>query len=602
MAFTEVLERRVLLSAWYVSSAGSDAAAGDKKTPFQTIQHAADVAQPGDTVWIKGGVYRETVTIAHSGTSAAPITFKPFGRQKVTLDGTDPLGGFGAGSSGNNETSAMSWDLGDGNNQLFTGGQMLPEARWPSSPATPQGLFQPSFATVTDASVHPGTGDAMTATISVPDLNQPEGAWVGATIHISPGSQWAFQTATITASSPGSLTFSYDPFVDSPPQQPGAGSRFYLTNSPLALDGSGEWYRDPQSGVLSIQGAAPSDLAAKHRLYGFDLSGAAYVNLVGINLFACTINTDDASNHITLDGLTARYVSHRMDIADPFAVKLAPHTTGIILNGSDNVLKNSTIDFSSGDGVFLGGSNNRVENSTISNTDYAGGDEAAVTTMGPGARVTSTTIFNAGRSGIRIDRPQVQVDHNRIYSVGLLTTDLGAIYAYNIDGAGSQIDHNLISGVHTGGFGAAGIYLDNGSANFVVHHNVVWDADFALKLNPTSTNNQVINNTLLGTQYAVASSGTADMPACTFVNNIFGGTVALGPGATESDNLRNPQNAQFLAVSKADYRPAKRSALIDAGQVIAPYTDGFRGRAPDVGAYEFGAKPFVAGASRKPLR
>jgi hypothetical protein len=252
--------------------------------------------------------------------------------------------------------------------------------------------------------------------------------------------------------------------------------------------------------------------------------------------------------------------------------------------------------------VFLGGTNNAVENSTISNVDYAGGDEAGVTTMGQGNGVSSTTIFNTGRDAIRIDQPGVRIDYNRIYSAGLLTTDLGAIYAYQIDGTGSEIDHNLISGVHSGGFGAAGIYLDNGSSNFVVDHNVVWDCDFALKLNPPSPDNLVLNNTLLGTQYAAASSADDDMTGSSFLNNIFGGGLTIGDEAAASNNLRDLASNQFLAVSKANYQPAKKSTLIDAGSILAPYTDGFKGKAPDVGAYEFGLKPFTAGATKKRLK
>jgi hypothetical protein len=599
MSFAEALESRVLLSVWYVSPGGSDSNSGTKPKPFQTIQKAADTAKPGDTVLIKAGTYRETVKPARSGTSTAPITYRPLNPgQKVIIDGTDPLTGFSAAGD-LSETQSMTWDLGDGNNQLFSNNQMLPEARWPDSPATPAALFQPNYATMSGATVQSAPADMLTATVTTPQLTQPAGTWVGATIHFSPGDQWAFASATVTAYSPGTLTFQFDPFTDSPPELPKAGTLFYLTGNRAALDSTGEWFRDPATGTLTVFGSPPSDIEAKDRLYGFDLGGLSYINVTGIDFIACTVNTDDASNHITLDGITARYVSHRMDIADPFSVKLSPHTTGVIFNGSDNVLKNSTVDFSSGDGVFLGGTNNSVVNTTISNVDYAGGDEAGVTTMGSGAHVSNTTIFNTGRSGIRIDQPGVQIDHNRVYNVGLLTTDLGAIYAYKIDGAGSRIDHNLISGVHTGGFGGAGIYLDNGSSNFVVDHNVVWDSDFALKLNPPSVNNLVLNNTLFGTQSAVASAGDDPMTGCQFVNNIFGGSVTLGSAATESDNLRDVQGNQFLSLSKADYQPARRSSLIDAGAILAPYTDGYKGKAPDVGAYEFGVKAFTAGVLKK---
>ena len=72
------LEPRVLLSTYYVSTAGSDAGPGSLASPFRTIQHAAKLVQLGDTVLVRGGTYRETVTPSHSGTSSQPITFKPY--------------------------------------------------------------------------------------------------------------------------------------------------------------------------------------------------------------------------------------------------------------------------------------------------------------------------------------------------------------------------------------------------------------------------------------------------------------------------------------------------------------------------------------------
>src|ERR1700726_1552925 len=62
----EALESRRLLSAsWFVSTTGADTNPGTLAAPFRTIQHAANLAQPGDTVQIRGGIYRETVTVAH---------------------------------------------------------------------------------------------------------------------------------------------------------------------------------------------------------------------------------------------------------------------------------------------------------------------------------------------------------------------------------------------------------------------------------------------------------------------------------------------------------------------------------------------------------
>jgi hypothetical protein len=58
----ERLEPRRLLSVYFVANTGSNQAAGTFQAPFQTIQHAASIAEPGDLVLIRGGIYRETET------------------------------------------------------------------------------------------------------------------------------------------------------------------------------------------------------------------------------------------------------------------------------------------------------------------------------------------------------------------------------------------------------------------------------------------------------------------------------------------------------------------------------------------------------------
>src|SRR5687767_4017500 len=87
----EAMERRVLLSTWYVSTSGSDAAPGSLEQPFRTIQQAANRAQPGDDVVVRGGVYRETIRPARSGTASDRITFKPYRSESVTVSGADPI-------------------------------------------------------------------------------------------------------------------------------------------------------------------------------------------------------------------------------------------------------------------------------------------------------------------------------------------------------------------------------------------------------------------------------------------------------------------------------------------------------------------------------
>ncbi len=76
-------------NAFYVSPTGSDSNPGTLASPWQTIQHAANTAQAGDTVYVLAGVYNESVNIAVSGSAAAgPVTFESYPGQTAVVDGT----------------------------------------------------------------------------------------------------------------------------------------------------------------------------------------------------------------------------------------------------------------------------------------------------------------------------------------------------------------------------------------------------------------------------------------------------------------------------------------------------------------------------------
>jgi hypothetical protein len=63
-------------------SSCSDTGAGTQAVPFCTIQAAANVVSPGQTVLIANGLttgYNESVTLTRSGTPSAPITFTTYG-------------------------------------------------------------------------------------------------------------------------------------------------------------------------------------------------------------------------------------------------------------------------------------------------------------------------------------------------------------------------------------------------------------------------------------------------------------------------------------------------------------------------------------------
>ncbi len=69
--------------------AAADNNAGTEEKPFKTIQHAANSAKPGDTVYVMAGKYDERVKVKTSGAEGQPITFRAMPRRSVVVGGFD---------------------------------------------------------------------------------------------------------------------------------------------------------------------------------------------------------------------------------------------------------------------------------------------------------------------------------------------------------------------------------------------------------------------------------------------------------------------------------------------------------------------------------
>jgi hypothetical protein len=76
-------------TTYYVSTSGRDSNPGTFSKPWKTIQHAADSVHPGDTVYVRGGVYNKLVSMKVSGSASAGfITFSSYPGELATVDGT----------------------------------------------------------------------------------------------------------------------------------------------------------------------------------------------------------------------------------------------------------------------------------------------------------------------------------------------------------------------------------------------------------------------------------------------------------------------------------------------------------------------------------
>ncbi|MBP7768496.1 right-handed parallel beta-helix repeat-containing protein [Candidatus Woesebacteria bacterium] len=72
----------------YVSKTGSNSNLGTLSAPWATLTYAAGMLNPGDTLYIRGGVYNEKVTFAKSGIAGAPIMIAAYPGEKPVIDGS----------------------------------------------------------------------------------------------------------------------------------------------------------------------------------------------------------------------------------------------------------------------------------------------------------------------------------------------------------------------------------------------------------------------------------------------------------------------------------------------------------------------------------
>ncbi|MES2658792.1 MAG: DUF4990 domain-containing protein [Verrucomicrobiota bacterium] len=85
---------------FHVATMGDDTKPGSAKAPFATLQRAEKAANPGDTVFIHGGIYKmaesqinharrgraNVIFLSKSGTSGKPIRYAAFGNEKPVFD------------------------------------------------------------------------------------------------------------------------------------------------------------------------------------------------------------------------------------------------------------------------------------------------------------------------------------------------------------------------------------------------------------------------------------------------------------------------------------------------------------------------------------
>ncbi len=461
----------------FVSPEGSDSNPGTISQPYLTIQKCATTMASGGICEVRAGTYRETVT-PNSG-----VTITSYDGEQVAIDGSDPVAGWSL-YKGSIYKATVTLSSGD-TNQIFVGDQMMTEARWPNG----DDLFHVNWATA-------GTGTTATTLV---DPQMPKINWTGARIHLWSGQDpWDPQTGRVTTSQAGKLTFALDGASFPPYIQPQAGGYYYLFGVLAALDTQNEWFYDAKAGMLYLWapgGVNPNKLNvhAKQRQLAFDLSGKSNVIIENINLFASSITMNTSSADNTLDGINAQYLSQFTALTDLAGY---PHSywydhtadSGIVIDGSGNLLENSTIAYSAGNGVAISGTDNIVRNNLIHHIDYMANYCAGIVLTfqaGDDNRIEYNTIDTLGRFAIDPLAGQSEdIGYNNLFDAMMLSRDGGEIYLGGFTATGMHIHNNwlhdtqsLISGP-ADNYPLSGVYLDEDTSGVAVDQNVIWNNQF----------------------------------------------------------------------------------------------------------------------------
>jgi len=590
-----------------VSTGGSGRNPGTVEKPFRTIQQAANKMVAGDTCYVRGGIYRELVRPKRSGTKDKPIRFEAWPGEVVILSGTEPIHGDWSVHEGKIYKAQVPHVF----DQLFVDGRMMIEARWPNM-RFEQRFDKSVWATAAEGSEY--------GTMVDPALAETGVNWSGATATLNVGS-WQTWRRLVRNHEAGSDRFNYDSDLSDrlkSKRQWGGFDHYFLSGKLDALDSPTEWHLDRDSRILYLwspdgENPAGRNVEAKVRDYAFEAHDRQFIELRGFHFFGATFQFVNCQ-HCVIDACHLRFPvwAHGLDPA--------PLT---LVDGTDNMMRNCSVAYSDGPAVTMKGADNTLEKCLFHDIDWHGLINGLGVNMGPSATsvVHQCTMFDIGSSeGLVVPgRGPSVVEYNYIHHAGLVQSDGALIQSHGIRLAGTVIRYNWVHDHNGFNWGGNGIRGDDLTRNLTVHHNVVWNCR-EKGIIVKGDHNRVFNNTCLyNPKIDILAPSRAEpfkpwrpeqhphlldkQNANTHIANncahLISGTFSwqkeAAPPLGLTENNHRGTDALLADPFGRDFRPQAGSPLVDTGKPVTGITDGYQGKAPDIGAYEFGAQRWLPG-------
>lgn len=603
---------------FYVSASnGDDTNPGTFDEPFATIQKAVDSMNLDDVVYVREGVYEETVKFNKSGSEIAPLTIKAYQDEEVVVTGLKKVTGWTVDKTVGSNTiyKAYAGKQFNKDDMVFFNRSYVDYAKWPnntgdnnnnrgtshdsSHPGLNDDWLFPTWGSVDSASGVP-SGETLYnkyyGTIYDSELTFAADELVGANMLTFSGKGWYMYSGEITKSIVGAFdirgTMQFHEYY-----RPTRGNQYYLYGAKCLLDYQNEWYSD-ENGYLYIitpDGSDPNNaiVEVNARENAVEFNGNGYINIEGIDFFAGRLRTE-GSDGLKLINISNSYVS-----------------SGPNISGDNNLLADSTIDHTVSNFLRVGGHNNKIINNLFEYGCADGTGEAINLRDSMDAVLAYNTLRFAGAKGIDINnRGRALITYNDISYCSAVCRDNGAMYVAYGDCSSTEVSYNWTHDGMTDS--TAGIYPDLNSSNIIIHHNVVWNVPWGYQLNGPNVGILAYNNT-----FAARASNSNGQEASIdddlwSVNNLYTSSCVLyhynlkqqAGTYTESKtyhyevtqfNDRESNSIINALKANAFYPTESDTNVVDQGVIIKNINDDYVGNAPDKGAYEYGAEKWVPG-------
>lgn len=601
----------------YVATNGNDANNGTINSPFKTFNKAVSVMSAGSVCIIRGGIYTEELSVSKSGTAGNYLTFKAADGEDVKIKATSTVNGWQL-HSGNIYKANVTMSLDRMDRTVYHNDVYMDLARWPNN--TDDNRWTLNSVPVT------GDGGAKYYSLEVETL--PNIDWTGGLVYYvgaHSGTSWTREINSTSASTNG-MKIAHKGVQNKWPFNPHNPSvwrdypgnnrgQLYLFDKLEALDYANEWYYDSNANVLYLQtanGNKPNDgeVSYASNRYTASITGN-YVKIEGIQFFGGSVLLRGTNNIFQNNEVIHGSEGHD-DLTNTSA---NIGKAGVEVLGANTIIKGNTINHNSANGIVIqnysGAHNVIIEGNTISNSDYLGIHTTPIRALANNAKILKNTIVNAARDGMYVSGNDSEVAYNDISHSQLINSDSGVFYTVgNSTLKNIEIHHNWFHDATAQTYShevdgpgkAVGIYLDNDSQGFTVHHNVIWNVSWSgYQVNWNNEKLDFFHNSIWNAERAMDSwvNGYEQADNKVYNNYANTGDWFRGNGTHEFDlknniitttqQLEDPANKKFM--------PSDNGFLKDIGRVITGFTKPFQGNAPDIGAYEKGGTEWTAGVN-----